>query len=152
MMPGSRAMEEPMYSLLPIWGPDSDAPVSAEAYSLGNDGQAAGTTFVNYEGQSWPVGAQWLNGSLTSTLPPPNHTTFWGINDGLVAVGSMTTNNYTTESAIVVDTGNVTDLSALVGPNSWAADVNDQGLVCGGGTNGEGFLYSVPANRFVTTV
>ena len=141
-----------MYSLLPILGPDPDAPVSAEAYSLGNDGQVAGTTFVNYEGQSWPVGAQWLNGWLTSTLPPPNHSTLWGINDGLVAVGSTTTNNYATESAIVVDTGNVTDLSALVGPNSWAADVNDQGLVCGGGTNGVGFLYSVPANRLVATV
>lgn len=141
-----------MYSLLPILGPDVDAPVSAEAYSLGNDGQAAGTTFVNYEGQSRPVGAQWLNGLLTSTLAPPNHTTLWGINDGLIAVGSMTTDNYVTESAIVVASGNVTDLSALVGPNSWAADVDDQGLVCGGGPNGKGFLYSLPANRLVATV
>ncbi|MGF6639725.1 hypothetical protein [Paraburkholderia sp. MM6662-R1] len=141
-----------MYSLLPILGPDPDAPVSAEAYSLGNDGQAAGTTFVNDEGQSRPVGAQWLNGWLTSTLAPPNHTTLWGINDGLIAVGSMTTDNYATESAIIVDAGNVTDLSNLVAPISWAADVNDQGVVCGGGTNGEGFLYSVPANRLVATV
>jgi len=98
------------------------------------------------------VGAQWLNGLLISTLKPPDNSRLWGINDGLVAVGS-TTEPDGTESAIVVDTGKLTNLSPLVGKDSWAAGVNDQGLVCGGHDRlSEGFLYSVPANRLVATV
>ncbi|WP_069267589.1 hypothetical protein [Paraburkholderia nodosa] len=141
-----------MYSLMPILGPDPAAMPSAEAFSLGNDGQAAGVASVNVDEIPLGVGAQWLDGLLATTLPPPNNSTLWGINDGLVAVGGTTPDNYATISAIVVDTGNVTDLSPLVGTASWAADVNDDGLVCGGDRSGNGFLYSVPAKRLFATV
>lgn len=138
-----------MYSLWPLLGPEPSVPLSAEAFALGNDGQVAGTASVDDDVY---VGAQWLNGWLASTLSPPDNSRLWGINDGLVAVGS-TTKSDATESAIVVDTGKVTDLSPLIGQDSWAADVNDQGLVCGGhGGTAEGFLYSVPAHRVVATV
>ncbi|MEM5328921.1 hypothetical protein VSR34_20330 [Paraburkholderia sp. JHI2823] len=138
-----------MYSVWPILGPEPNVPLSAVVLSLGNDGQVAGTAVVS---DNVYVGAQWLNGLLTFTLTPPDDSRLFGINDGLVAVGS-TTEPDQTQSAIVVDTGKLTNLSPLVGKNSWAAGVNDQGLVCGGhGQPVEGFLYSVPANRLIATV